>query len=70
MSISSQLVGRAVIVKVVLYAVCPDTVTENVPEVAPDGTNAVIVVELQVSIAAEVPLSATVPVVPKLVPVI
>jgi hypothetical protein len=67
---SDQPDGTEVTVKVVLYAVFPETVTENVPDVAPEGTTAVIVVEFQVSTTAAVPFKETVPVVPKLVPVI
>ena len=53
-----------------LYAAWPPTVTEKVPEDAPAGTIAVIVVVFHVATTADVPLSVTVPVVPKFVPVI
>jgi hypothetical protein len=69
-SVSDQFGGSPETVKVVLCAVFPETVTAKVPEVAPDGTRAVIVVEFQVSTTADVPLRETVPVVPKFVPVI
>jgi hypothetical protein len=57
-------------VNVVLCAVFPETVTAKVPDVAPEGTSAVMVVEFQLSMTADVPLRETVPVVPKFVPVI
>src|SRR5436853_2308061 len=47
----------------------PPTVTTTLPVVAPLGTDATMLVALQLVVLAVVPLKVTVPVVPKLVPV-
>src|SRR5437762_2101105 len=47
----------------------PPTVTTTLPVVAPPGTDATMLVALQLVVLAVVPLKVTVPVVPKLVPV-
>src|SRR5437763_1381463 len=47
----------------------PPTVTTTLPVVAPLGTDTTMLVALQLAVVAEVPLKVTVPVVPKLVPV-
>src|SRR6266850_584546 len=47
----------------------PPTVTTTLPVVAPPGTDATMLVALQLVVVAVVPLKVTVPVVPKLVPV-
>src|SRR5438105_9083721 len=47
----------------------PPTVTTTLPVVAPPGTDATMLVALQLVVLAVVPLKATAPVVPKLVPV-
>ena len=48
----------------------PPTVTTTLPVVAPLGTDATMLVALQLVVVAVVPLKVTAPVVPKLVPVI
>jgi len=60
MSPSDQLEGSGVTVNVALFALCPPTVTENVPEDAPDGTSTSISVLVQPVGVALVPLSETV----------
>src|SRR5438477_125832 len=47
----------------------PPTVTTTLPVVAPPGTDATMLVALQLVVLAVVPLKVTAPVVPKLVPV-
>src|SRR5216110_826344 len=47
----------------------PPTVTTTLPVVAPPGTDATMLVALQLVVLAAVPLKVTAPVVPKLVPV-
>src|SRR5256885_9852058 len=47
----------------------PPTVTTTLPVVAPLGTDATMLVALQLVVLAVVPLKVTVPVVPKLAPV-
>jgi hypothetical protein len=73
MSPSDQPYGRGVTVNVVLFAGEPPTVTENVPDDDPVGTIALMMVALQLTTGAVVPLSEIVLelwVAPKLVPVI
>jgi hypothetical protein len=48
----------------------PPTVTTTFPVVAPVGTDVAMLVEVQLVVAAGVPLNVTVPEDPKLVPVI
>jgi hypothetical protein len=57
MSPSDQPEGRAVTVKVLLFAVLPLTVTEYGPDDAPDGTKVMMLVSLQLATAALVPFS-------------
>jgi hypothetical protein len=52
--------GSAVTVKEELYAACPPTVTENVPELAPEGTITTMPLSLQLVAVALVPFNATV----------
>src|SRR5947208_17122626 len=47
----------------------PPTVTTTLPVVAPPGTDATMLVALQLVVLAVVPLKVTAPVVPKFVPV-
>ena len=73
MSESDQDDGSGVTVKLALVAPTPPTVTSNVPEVAPDGTVAVMLVVDHVTTAALVEFNVTVLptcVAPKPVPVI
>src|SRR5207253_2662040 len=58
-----------VTVKLTPLLAIPPTVTTTLPVVAPPGTDATMLVALQLVVLAVVPLKATVPVVPKLVPV-
>src|SRR5438132_3587402 len=58
-----------VTVKLTPLLAIPPTVTTTLPVVAPLGTDATMLVALQLVVLAVVPLKVTVPVVPKLVPV-
>jgi hypothetical protein len=60
MSPSDQPTGSEVIVKTELLEVSLSTVTENAPELAPEGTTTVMVVSDQFTTAAAVPFNATV----------
>src|SRR5947207_7684063 len=62
-------VAAEVTVKFTPLLATPPTVTTTLPVVAPPGTDATMLVALQLVVVAVVPLKVTVPVVPKLVPV-
>src|SRR5437016_831208 len=62
--------AEEVTVKFTPLLATPPTVTTTLPVVAPLGTDATMLVALQLVVVAVVPLKVTVPVVPKLVPVI
>jgi hypothetical protein len=57
MSPSDHPEGRVVTVKEALFTVWPLTVTENGPDVAPDGTRTTMLVSLQIATTEVVPLS-------------
>jgi hypothetical protein len=59
-----------VTVKGMVLLAIPPTVTTTFPDVAPAGTEVIMVVEFQFVVVAAVPLNVTVPDVPKFVPVI
>src|SRR6267142_144278 len=61
--------AEEVTVKFTPLLAIPPTVTTTLPVVAPPGTEATMLVALQLVVLAAVPLKVTVPVVPKLVPV-
>src|SRR5437773_1166365 len=61
--------GAEVTVKFTPLLATPPTVTTTLPVVAPLGTDATMLVALQLVVVAVVPLNVTAPVVPKLVPV-
>jgi hypothetical protein len=64
------MLGAATTVKLFPLLLTPDTVTTTFPVVAPVGTVATMLVEVQLVVDAAVPLNLTVPVEPKAVPVI
>src|SRR5438105_13355016 len=61
--------AEEVTVKFTPLLATPPTVTTTLPVVAPPGTDATMLVALQLVVVAVVPLKVTAPVVPKLVPV-
>src|SRR5947207_11607388 len=63
-------VAAEVTVKFTPLLATPPTVTTTLPVVAPPGTDATMLVALQLVVLAVVPLKVTVPVVPKLVLVV
>jgi hypothetical protein len=63
-------VGDPGTVKFTPLLATPPTVTTTLPVVAPVGTDVAMLVEVQVDVAAAVPLNVTVPEDPKFVPVI
>src|SRR5437667_11836682 len=64
-----MLLGAEPTVKFTPLLATPPTVTTTLPVVAPLGTDATMLVALQLVVLAVVPLKVTVPVVPKFVPV-
>src|SRR5437667_423289 len=64
-----MLLGAEPTVKFTPLLAIPPTVTTTLPVVAPPGTDATMLVALQLVVVAVVPLKVTVPVVPKVVPV-
>src|SRR5207253_7786972 len=64
-----MLLGAEPTVKFTPLLATPPTVTTTLPVVAPLGTDATMLVALQLVVVAVVPLKVTAPVVPKLAPV-